>query len=108
MYEIFEKLLQEKGITSYKVAKATGISQTTFSDWKRGRSTPKTDNMQKIADYLGVTLDYLNTGVNAEPQPRIMTDQEKRIYEYAKRLLALGMTPEKLEKLVDAVEDIQK
>lgn len=108
MYEIFEKLLQEKGITSYKVAKATGISQTTFSDWKRGRSTPKTDNMQKIADYLGVTLDYLNTGVNAGSQPQIMTEYEKRIYEYAKKLLALGMTPEKLEKLVDAVEDMQK
>lgn len=108
MYEIFEKLLQEKGITSYKVAKETGLSQTTFSDWKRGRSTPKTDNMQKIADYLGVTLDYLTSGTTDESHPNIMTEQEKRIYEYAKRLLDLGLTPEKLEKLVDAVEDIQK
>lgn len=108
MYEIFEKLLQEKGITSYKVAKATGISQTTFSDWKRGRSTPKTDNMQKIADYFGVSIDYLMTGSNVDIQQNIMTEEEKRIYEYAKRLLALGMTPEKLEKLVDAVESIQK
>lgn len=66
MYEIFEKLLQEKGITSYKVAKSTGISQTTFSDWKRGRSTPKSDNMKKIADYLGVTVDYIMTGEESE------------------------------------------
>lgn len=62
MYDIFEQLLQERGITAYKVSKETGVTQSTLSDWKRGRSTPKTDNMKKIADYLGVTVDYLMTG----------------------------------------------
>lgn len=62
MYEIFEQLLQKYGVTAYKVAKATGISQTTFSNWKSGRSNPKIDAMQKIADYFGITLDYLMTG----------------------------------------------
>lgn len=62
MYDIFEQLLQERGITAYKVSKETGITQSTLSDWKRGRSTPKTDNMKKIADYFGVTVDYLMTG----------------------------------------------
>lgn len=59
MYEIFDELIKQKGLSAYKVAKDTGISQTTLSDWKRGRSIPKTDKLQKIADYLGVTLDYL-------------------------------------------------
>ncbi len=62
MYEIFEQLLQKYGVTAYKVAKATGISQTTFSNWKSGRSIPKMDAMQKIVDYFGITLDYLMTG----------------------------------------------
>ncbi len=59
MYEIFEALLKERGITAYKVAKETGISTATLTDWKKGRSTPKTDKMQKIADYLGVPLSRL-------------------------------------------------
>jgi transcriptional regulator with XRE-family HTH domain len=59
MYEIFDELIKQKGLSAYKVAKDTGISQTTLSDWKGGRSIPKTDKLQKIADYLGVTLDYL-------------------------------------------------
>ena len=59
MYEIFDELIKQNGLSAYKVAKDTGISQTTLSDWKRGRSIPKTDKLQKIADYLGVTLDYL-------------------------------------------------
>lgn len=59
MYEIFEKLLQEHGVTAYKVSKETGIATSTLSDWKKGRSTPKQDKLQKIADYFGVTIAYL-------------------------------------------------
>lgn len=66
MYEIFSKLLQDFGVTAYKVSKETGISQTTFSNWKSGRSVPKTDALQKIADYFGVSLDYLTTGKEKE------------------------------------------
>ena len=32
MYEIFEKLLEEKGVTAYAVSKATGIRPSTFTD----------------------------------------------------------------------------
>lgn len=59
MYETFAKLLREKQVTAYKVAKETGIAQSTLSDWKNGRSTPKLDKLQKIADYFGVSLEFL-------------------------------------------------
>lgn len=62
MYEIFEQLLQKYGITSYKVAKEAGVTQTALSNWKLGKSTPTTKTLQKIADYFGVTLDYLMSG----------------------------------------------
>ena len=62
MYEIFVKLLEKYGLTAYKVSKATGIAGSTFSDWKNGRSNPKQDKLQKIADYFGVSLEYLMTG----------------------------------------------
>lgn len=59
MYEIFENLLAERNITAYKVAKETGVSTATLTNWKKGKYTPKDDKLQKIADYLGVTLGYL-------------------------------------------------
>lgn len=59
MYEIFEKLLKQRGITAYKVSKDTGIAQSTFSDWKNERSRPKQDKLRKIAEYFNVTVDYL-------------------------------------------------
>lgn len=62
MYKIFEKLLADNNVTAYKVSKETGIGRSTFTDWKNGRSVPGTDKMIKIADYFGVSVEYLKTG----------------------------------------------
>lgn len=64
MYEIYCKLRDEKGLKDADVVKATGITKSTFSDWKSGRSKPKQDKLQKIADFFEVSLDYLTTGEN--------------------------------------------
>lgn len=34
MYEIFEKLCEEKGVTPYRVCKETGVTTATISNWK--------------------------------------------------------------------------
>ncbi len=79
MYEIFEQLLQKNNVTAYKVSKETGVTQSTLSDWKRGRSTPKSDNMKKIADYFGVTVDYLMTGKKElEKNDIVLTTKDNR------------------------------
>lgn len=58
MYKKYEKLLEERGETSYQVSKATGVGQNTLSNWKTGRSRPKVDKLQKIADHFGVAIEY--------------------------------------------------
>ena len=69
MYNRFLEVISKKGIKSADVAKATGISQTTFSDWKAGRiSCPKIDKLAKIAEYLGVSSEYL-AGTSDDPSP---------------------------------------
>jgi SOS-response transcriptional repressor LexA len=59
MYERFKKLIEEKGIKTAEVARQTGIHPSMFTDWKKGKSSPKIDKLQKIADYFGVRLEYL-------------------------------------------------
>lgn len=59
MYCRFAELLKKEGVTAYKVHKATGVAQSSLSDWKNGKSTPKYESLKKIADYFGVTVDYL-------------------------------------------------
>ena len=65
MYEIYCKLRDSKGMKDSYVAKATGITKSTFSDWKNGRSNPKDAKLQKIADLFGVTAEYIRTGKNS-------------------------------------------
>ena len=81
MYEIFEQLLQKYGVSAYKVAKETGVTQSTLSDWKRGRSTPKSENMKKLADYFGVSIDYLMTGKEdpSDKEPQLKPKDERDI-----------------------------
>ena len=62
MYDRYQKLLDEKGLKNADVARATKISNMTLSYWKNGKSTPKADKLQKIADFLDVSIEYLTTG----------------------------------------------
>ncbi len=88
MYEVFEQLLQRYGVTSYKVAKETGVTQTALSNWKSGRSTPSTPTLQKIADYFGVTIDYLMTGEEKKDSaPELSARNERDIERDLKNTL---------------------
>ncbi len=81
MYEIYCKLRDQAHVKDADVVKATKITKSTFSDWKNGRSNPKLDKLQKIADYFGVTVDYLMTGKEEpkEKSPELTARDEKDI-----------------------------
>ena len=61
-YDVFKKLCEERGVRPSDVSRATGISSATLTNWKKGNYTPKEDKMKLIADYFGVTTDFLRTG----------------------------------------------
>ena len=58
-YSFLERLMAEKGVTAYRVAKDTGIAFSSFSDWKRGCSSPKADKLSVLADYFGIPVEML-------------------------------------------------
>lgn len=81
MYSVFDKLLDERGVTASEVAKATGLRPSMFTDWKKGRYTPKADKLQKVADYFGVTLRYLQTGKTEESGYYISPEAAKTAHD---------------------------
>lgn len=108
-YLAFSKLLNERGVTAYKVSKETGVTQSTLSDWKRGRSTPKTDNMKKIADYFGVSIDYLMTGKESNDE-NTSTEKDYAKNETERKLLVLcrkanDVSEEEREDIVNLFEN---
>lgn len=58
MYQKYVALRDKKGVTDYRVALETKIPKSTFSEWKSGRSKPKTDKLKLLADYFGVPIEY--------------------------------------------------
>lgn len=58
MYEKVERLMQEKGVKPSDVAKAINVSSSVFTDWKKGRYTPKADKLYALAQYFDVPMEY--------------------------------------------------
>lgn len=64
VWERIETLIKRENITAYKLGKDTGISTASLTDWKKGRSSPKFNNLKRIADYFGVSVYYLTGEVD--------------------------------------------
>ena len=60
-YDNFIKLCKERDVYPSHVALAIGLTSASPTYWKRG-AVPKADTVQKLADYFGVTVDYLLNG----------------------------------------------
>ena len=77
MYNRFEELLKEKKVRVADVSRATGIRSGVFTDWKAGRYVPKYDKLKKIADYFGVSIEYLT---QTENSPIVHADGQSPVY----------------------------
>lgn len=119
-YERIFELIEENGLTAYRVSKDTGISQASLADWRKGRSNPKIDKLQKLSEYFGVSIGYL-TG---EADERIDTQAplkhqgyyvDKETAEFAEYLrtrpnarilfsAAKDISKEDMEKAVEYIE----
>lgn len=57
-WDIYSDLCKRSNTSPNGVAAALGLSNATCTKWKQG-ATPGGKNLQKIADYFGVTTGYL-------------------------------------------------
>ena len=69
-YEQFLSLCNQHNIKVTALARKLGISPSAPKRWEEG-STPDLVNAKKIADYFGVSLDYLMAGPSSAPSNQI-------------------------------------
>jgi len=53
------KLRQEKGITQKELAETINYSDKVISKWERGESHPSIEAISDLAEYFGVSIDFL-------------------------------------------------
>src|SRR3546814_16547639 len=54
-----ERLRTRAGFTQGQIASALGVSVPAICNWEAGRSRPKADRQQALADFLGVSMQEL-------------------------------------------------
>jgi transcriptional regulator with XRE-family HTH domain len=104
--ERIKDLCNKQGISMNQLEQELGFGKGYIS--KLGKSTPNTAKIQQIAKRLNTSIEYLMNGVDPKENKSIMDDQKNRLFEYAKRLMDLGIEPDDLESLINAVEKMQK
>ena len=88
----------EKGITQIRLSIAAEVSQETISAYESGKAMPSAETLIKIADFLGVSVDYLldrtdnpliniNKDINSEMlniYNQLDKEQKEDVLRYAK------------------------
>lgn len=68
------RLMEDGGVSAYKLEKEAGLSPASVAAWKAGRNKPSLDAVRKIADYFGVSMDYLmDRASNISPADALTT-----------------------------------
>lgn len=64
----FKQLREESGLTQEELARRLGVSKGTVGNYESGARTPrKLDDLNSLADYFNVEIDYLLGRSNDRP-----------------------------------------
>ena len=59
---IVKQVRERKGMDQKELGEVVGVSDKTVSSWEINRTEPKMGIVQQLADYFGVSTDYLIKG----------------------------------------------
>lgn len=102
-----EDLLQQQDITQRELAKRVGVTETTMSRYIHCLREPKGSILQKIAQTLNTTTDYLlgESKIPQEDMPLIQTAiialKRKEYLQVIQDAESAEVSPETLRKLID-------
>ena len=91
MVERILDLMKDRGMNGVQLASEIGIQKSSISEWKKGSYKPSTEAVVKIADYFGVTADYVLGRSEQKKEAGNLQPAESNIYfpvgEYDKNLI---------------------
>lgn len=99
--EVLTKIMDERGISMYALAKMLDCSQSTVKYWLSGTTNPQRGTMKRLAETLGVSVEVLQGKEKAATDDR---DGELQLLKDEDRILVheLMKMSEEDKKLVGA------
>ena len=102
-WENFSSLCSKSGLSPNAVAKTLGIPSGSITAWSKG-AVPRNSTIKKIAEYFGVTTDFLISG--EKEKPTIVSDDELSDSRRDMINLLRSLSPEEFEKKEAALRAI--
>ena len=65
MSTILERLImlqEQSGMNQKQLQKELGLSNSAFSDWKKGKGRPSVEALVRFSEFFGVSMDWLAFG----------------------------------------------
>lgn len=78
-------LRKKRGLSQREIAERLNLTKTTYARYEIGESEPNVDTMIKLADYFGVSIDYL---IDHQTEGSNMSESQKEIVEDFKKLIS--------------------
>ena len=105
-----KELAKEKGIKIKYICSQLGLAETYLSNVKNGKDRMTDERLQKIADILDTTVEYLTGETDEKKKPPVETegeyDKDEDFKAFSK---VLGdLTPEELQKVLSYAEFVLK
>ena len=94
LYEQIRDIAKSKGYSVNKLEKELGFARSSIN--KFNKNIPSVDKLQQIADFLGVSLDYLMTGETPSEKKEYATAEEKCYLTIEQIVKILDQTKEQL------------
>lgn len=100
-------LMEHKGVSAYRMSVDLEISDSLIGYWRRGQKMPGAKNLSKLANYFGVTTDYLLGKEQKEkPTPVPESGPTDPLYDKLTDLLQRA-TPEQKKAMIALLESMQ-
>lgn len=105
-----KKLREERGLTKRELCEKTGISERAYLTYEFGEREPKISVVQKLADFYGVTTDYLLGRPDAKPPEEPLDEfaQKEHLKSLEKVFMKkyLALTEEQRDKVLDFLRGV--
>ena len=101
MVEKIKELCKENKVSVLKLETSLGFGNGTIGKWKK--HTPSHDKLKKVADFFGVSVDYILGNTDTKEKDPVISDE---VSEQRKRLMEQlsSLSPDQLDQALSYIE----
>lgn len=101
-----KRIMDERHLTNYELAKKLDIHPTTVANWLDG-SEPRKKTMAMLADFFGVSEEWLE-GKDTKKEPTFIDGLDSIYLSIAKDAQENQIDPEDLKLAIETIKNLRK